>query len=122
MKTYDNKNVTKKHITAVLRTMDSTQIFRLYHIIYGGKVEKLKVYNFIEEFAPTNKVADAAYCLAYIGKQVDMARVDVEVLNGFTFSQENARHLVMQQFREELRRGFDNYSKRLADKYYPLSK
>lgn len=112
MKTYNGKTISKKNIEAVLRTMDSTQIFRLCHIIYGGKVDKSQVYHFVQEFAPSNRVADAAYAIAYIGKMADMALVDVEAINGFAFAHDNARHIVMQQFREELRRGFDNYTKR----------
>lgn len=60
MITYNGKKVTKKHIEAVLRTMDSTRIFRLYHHIYGGKVEKRKVFDFIVAFAPTKSVAKKA--------------------------------------------------------------
>lgn len=112
MKTINGNNITKKHIEAVLRTGDSTQIFRLYHIIYGGNVEKSKVYDFIKSFAPTNKVADSAYVLAYIGKEVDMARMEIENLNGYSYERDNAKHIVMQHFREELRRGFDEHSKR----------
>lgn len=112
MKTYNGKNITKKYIQEVLRTMDSTRIFRLCHIIYGGKVEKSTVYSFIKDFAPTNKIADAAYLLAYIGKEVDMARCDVEAINGVAFQHDNEKHLVMESFRNELKRGFDNYTKR----------
>lgn len=112
MKTSNGKNITKKHIEAVLRTMNPTQIFRLYHMIYGGKVEKSKVYGFIKENAPTNKVADAAYHLAFLSKEVDMARMEIENLNGFSYAHDNTKHIVMQHFREELRRGFDEYSKR----------
>lgn len=112
MKTYNGKNITKKHIEAVLRTMDSTQIFRIVHVIYGGKVEQSQVYHFIKDFAPTNKVADASYHIAYFGKKKAQDRIIAESHTGFLFDEANEKHIVMEHFREELRRGFDNYTKR----------
>lgn len=112
MKTYNGKNITKKEIEEVLRTMDSTQIFRLYHIIYGGKADKSGVYQFINDFAPTKRIANAAYRLAYVGKEEDAALLDMEERNRFVFAHENARHLTMQHFRYELLRGLDSYTKR----------
>ena len=112
MKTYNGKTVTKKHIEAVLRTENSTEIFRLYHQIYGGEVRKLKVYDFIREWAPTQRLARKASQLACLLGHVDLALSDDQVRKSIEFDKENAKHLVMQHFREEVRRGWDNYTKR----------
>lgn len=111
MITYNGKKVTKKHIEAVLRTMDSTRIFRLYHHIYGGKVEKWKVFDFIVAFAPTKSVAKKAVELSAINKPLPSYYLD-QMRKSIEFNTVNARHVALQQFREELRRGFDSYTKR----------
>lgn len=111
MITYNGKKVTKKHIEAVLRTMDSTRIFRLYHHIYGGKVEKRKVFDFIVAFAPTKSVAKKAAELSAINKPLPSYYLD-QMRKSIEFNTVNARHVALQQFREEMRRGFDSYTKR----------
>lgn len=60
MKTYDGKNITKKEIESVLRSMNQTNIYKLYHRIYGEKPSEGRVWRFIREFAPTNKIRNSA--------------------------------------------------------------
>lgn len=107
MRTSTSK-ITKKQIQAILRTEDKTQIFRLYKEIYG-QVGKCSVYDFIRDFAPTNKVRSAAFRIA-IG--IPEADYPGEIRNAVDFKEQNAKHLAMEAFREELKRGLDNYTKR----------
>ena len=55
---------TKKEIRATLRTMNRTDIFRLVKKIYGEATRE-NVYNFVEANAPSDKVRDSAYRIAY---------------------------------------------------------
>ena len=109
MKTYNGKNITKKAIEAVLRSQDSTEIFRLYHMIYGGKVEKSGVYRFIQQYAPTNRVYDAAYRLAYPVKQREAWE---EARKAIAFQKANEKHIAIECLRENIARGLDGYTKR----------
>lgn len=109
MKTFNGKNITKKNIQSVLRTMDATQIFRIVHIIYGGKVERKQVYDFIHEYAPTNRIYDAAYRLAY---PIKLREVWDEARKAIAFQQANQKHIAIECLRENIARGLDGYTKR----------
>ena len=56
MKTFDNKNITKKHIAEVLRTKDITRIYQLYVIVTGLRPDHLAVSKFFVNFAPTARL------------------------------------------------------------------
>lgn len=111
MKTYNGKTITRKSIEDVIRTEDSTQIFRLYHRIYGGKVEKVKVCNFIKEFAPLKSLARNAVFLSNLA-QADSPFLRDQSRKSFAWRQDNMKQVIMRCFREELRRGIDSYTKR----------
>lgn len=113
MKTYNGKNVTKKHIEAVLRSMNQTSIYRLYHKIYGVKPTFSGVFDFIRQFAPTDKVRSEALSLTKSNsdKQAllygrDWSKKTIAYHRSFPLS------TAMSIFRHELSRGSDSYSKR----------
>jgi hypothetical protein len=57
------KKLTKKYIQSVLRTMDSTQIFKLAKQ-YGIDIEsRVDIMRFVEKFAPTQKIERDAFRL-----------------------------------------------------------
>lgn len=58
---------TKKYIVSVLRTLNRTEIFKLFRSVSccNGKIDKGAVYDFIKKYAPTNKVAKAAWEIAH---------------------------------------------------------
>ena len=56
--------VSKKEIKQVLRSLDKTAIFRLYARI-NRNVDRFGLYQFIQEYAPSKRVANMAYTLAY---------------------------------------------------------
>lgn len=110
MKTFNVNTISKKNIQSVLRTMDATKIFRLVHIIYGGKVERMKVYDFIKEYAPTEKVARAAWSIAYSNKHQQERGIIIR--RSIEFQNQNAKHIAIQVLRDEIARGLDSYTKR----------
>lgn len=112
MKTYNGKNITKKHIASVLRTENPTEIFRLYHIIFGGKVEKSMVHKFIKEYAPTVRVYKSAYNIAYGCAHRYKPATSEEVRRELAFREANIKHYVLNFFRSDLSRGLDGYTKR----------
>lgn len=109
MKTYNGKNITKKYIVKVLRSMNTTEIFRLYHQIYGGKVEKSGVYRFIQQYAPSKRVCVAAYRLANPIKQREAWE---EARKALAFQKANEKHIAIECLRENIARGLDGYTKR----------
>lgn len=110
MKTFNG--ITKKEIHSILRRQNTTEIFRLYHIIYGGKVEKSKVYDFIREFAPSNYVFDKAYIIVYTSDMKSSKEQVAEARAAIAFKNVNQKHIAIQCLRENIARGIDNYSKR----------
>lgn len=109
MRTYKGQFIKQSYIRDVIKSMDATKIFRLYHILYGEKPERSKVKEFIEKFAMTRKVYNAAYMIAY-GKPKEEARQ--MVIYSLQFKKDNAKHLAIECLRENIARGLDNYTKR----------
>lgn len=115
MKTYNGKNITRRYIQSVIRTENSTAIYRLYHSIFGGeKPRALDVCKFIREYAPTKALAQKAAflsCLRRRSRLSEEAEQD-QSCKSFVWRKDNAKHLVLAKFREEVNRGFDSYTKR----------
>jgi hypothetical protein len=105
-----NKKITKKHITEVLRSRDLTEIYRLVHIINGGKIDSRDVIHFVHEYAPSDKVWDdiwrRIHCTPNREEKYRNFRREVE------FNNANRIHIAVQRLREEIERGIDNYTKR----------
>ena len=116
MKTYNGKRITKKHIVKVLRSMNTTEIFRLYHQLYGGKVTEKDVYTFIDEFITSDrtyrKIHTEVFNTLHHCKSIDaLQRLD-QSRKSCDFSEKNAKHFAAQALREEISRGLDGYTKR----------
>lgn len=79
MKTFNGKNITKKEIQNVLRTMNATKIFRLHKIMFGN-VDRWSISDFIFNYAPTEKVSRAAWKIAYNNSNA-IKRSDYEIIS-----------------------------------------
>lgn len=112
MKTYKGNNITKKNIQSILRTMDPTQIFRLYYIIFGGKVTRSQVYDFIKNYAPNMKIWNKAWELSHSQKHNEQRNDWNKPWKIIQFREQNAKHIAIQALRDEIARGFDSYTKR----------
>lgn len=108
METYDNKTITKKEIHRILRTRNRTAIFKLFHRIYGGKVKKSDVYLFILDFAPSVGVVKDAFRIAYDKD----AKPYYNPMSYIRYREKNLKNIAMSAFRDELKRGLDNYTKK----------
>lgn len=64
MVTINGKRYTKKMGQAILRTQDRTAIFKLYKQL-TGKIDRGEIFEFIKNYAPSKKVAKAAFSIAY---------------------------------------------------------
>lgn len=60
----NGKKYTKKAGQAILRTLDRTAIFKLYKQL-TGKIDRGEIFEFIKNYAPSQKVAKAAFSIAY---------------------------------------------------------
>lgn len=115
IKTFDGKIMPIKEIHEVLKTQDSTKIYRLYKSIYGKPVTSVNIYFFIEWYAPNKKIRNAAMEIAVWNKPSAIYnRYELSKRmerNREEFCKENPIQYVMQIFRHEIARGLDNYSK-----------
>lgn len=115
MKTYNGKNITKRQIQSILRTEDATQIFRLYHRIFGGKVDKWDVYMFICNYAPSNRLKKHAYDIAMLSgiKLLPSGeRYPREFRYHREFCETNGKHIALTALRNEIKKGLSSYTKR----------
>ena len=113
MKTYNGKSITKKAIKAVLRTQDPTAIYRLYHQLYGIIPDRMHVYHFIRNYAPSMKVYRKAYWLTFPNKHA-MERHDIETacIRKHGFWKGNERKHVVDMLKRECQDVTSNYAKR----------
>ena len=113
MRTYNGKNITKKHIASVLRTQDSTQIYRLVHIIFGGKVTAKAVCDFIKEYAPSERVLKNAYRIAYNSKHQDeRIRIEKELIRRHGFFRGDDKTKIVKFLKVQCQMPTSNYAKR----------
>lgn len=113
MKTFNGKTITKKEIVSVIRTQDPTQIYRFYHHIYGIKPVNVEVCKFIQQFAPTDKLYNAAYDIThYSGRKFRLIADMDEYRKHVEWEKAHIRQLAMQKLRREIARGVDSYTKR----------
>src|SRR5680860_234043 len=97
------KKVTKKEIAQVLRTQNSTEIFKLCAILGIDVSDKGNVFKFIQKNAPSNKVYSRAYMLSYgAGNFKDSRAKDTHVRMPIKDAVEWAKY--------EKNRGADNLS------------
>ena len=116
------KKLTKKHIQSVMRTMDATQIYHVFCQYMGTKsvgkqgseYGRSDVYQFIKEFAPTQKIRSKAYNLAFGGSKNDyrIMIANQTTRKSIEFYDANVRHYALAMFRDEINRPFDTYTKR----------
>ena len=109
MKTFNGETITIKEIRKVLRTIDRTQIFRLYKLIYGN-IERSGIYDFISKFAPDNRVYHAAFNLAF-RKEEHNYSMDQDG-KSWQYNQANKYHIAMQWFRYYIKDINSPYTKR----------
>lgn len=113
MKTFNGKSISKKAIEKIIRTMDPTQIFRLYVHIYGVKAERAKVMDFIKEFAPSEKAYRSAYRLAYPDKHMmERYHLDLEILQRHGFYQGDKKQRIVAYLKEQCEDVKSPYAKR----------
>ena len=55
---------TKKEIKRILRSLNKTEIFKMY-VKINGSLDRYGLYNFIQDHAPSKRVANMAYEIAY---------------------------------------------------------
>lgn len=114
--------MTKKYIQSVMRTMDATQIYHVFCQYMGTKsvgkrgseYGRSDVYQFIKEFAPTQKIRSKAYNIAFGGinrNDVYVHSTDA-IRKNMAFYDANVRHFALSMFRNEINRPFGTYTKR----------
>lgn len=111
-KTTTGYKVTKKEIQRVLRTMDSTQIYRLHKKMFGN-VYKAKIVDFIEAYAPTNKIARYAYKLAYNTKHAeDRVTIECYCMRKHGIYEGDVKHNIIAELKRNIACATSPYAKR----------
>lgn len=95
------KRITVKKIQSILRGMNPTEIFRLYSQIYGGKVERMAVLEFIKKYAPSQKVSKNAYYIAY-AKNANKPIPADQAKKSFAWKKANEKHLAIEALKEHI--------------------
>lgn len=95
------KRITVKKIQSVLRSMDPTEIFRLYSQIYGSKVERMAVLKFIKKYAPSQKVSELAYYIAFV-KNTNKPIPTDQAIKSFAWKKANEKHLAIEALKEHI--------------------
>lgn len=108
----ERKKVTKKQIERTLRSLNQTEIFRLYATIYGS-VKRSCLMDWICENAPSEKVRKKAYRIAYLSSKYNSfgERFTGASHNLWRWNLENPRQIAMMIIRREFARGFDKYTR-----------
>ena len=116
MKTYNGKNISIKQIQKVLRTMDKTQIFRIYFQICGY-VDRSDLFHFILTYAPSKRVRNAAYGIAY--KTYNLQHSEDESRKYLEFIEANKYQRAVREFKNEVLHIGTPYTKRpiMGQKY-----
>ena len=70
------KKVTKSQIVKVLRTQNVTEIFKIAKLHGVDVSNRENVFNFIQKFAPSQKVYNNAYSLSYGASNFKNYRID----------------------------------------------
>lgn len=95
------KRITVKKIQSILRGMNPTEIFRLYSQIYGGKVERMAVLEFIKKYAPSQKVSKNAYYIAF-AKNTNKPVSTEQTLKSLAWQAANAKHIATEALKENI--------------------
>ena len=109
MNTFNGKSISLKNIQKILRTMDRTQIFRLYVQIFG-KLDRNELYFFIVLNAPSKRVSRAAYDLAF--RRAERKYSDEEDRKHWQFIRDNIYHVAIEEFKEYAKNPESPYAKR----------
>lgn len=116
MKTYSNKKITKSEIQRTLRTLDPTQIFRLYKRISGEPIKRVKLYDFIHEYAPTKKVFWAACDIAFNRKHTEesiaLERAIIRKHGLFNLNRGFRKKIIVDEMKKQIADPCSNYAKR----------
>lgn len=116
MKAYQNKKIPKYEIQRILRTLDPTKIFRLYKSIYGGAIKRVKLYDFIREYAPTRKVymasCDIAFNRKHTEESIALERAIIRKHGLFNLNRGFRRKIVVDEMKKQICDPCSNYAKR----------
>ena len=99
--TTTKKRITVKKIQSVLRSMDPTEIFRIYVQMYGGKVDRLSVMRFIQKYAPSQKVSELAYYIAFV-KNTNKPIPTDQAIKSFAWKKANEKHLAIEALKKHI--------------------
>ena len=113
MKTYNGKTITKKEIERILRTEDSTQIYKLFARIHGWVPERRDVYDFICNYAPSIRVYRNAFAITWPQKHtLERLEIEKECISRHGFYTGAQRHNVADMLRREIMEVGSRYAKR----------
>lgn len=101
MKTFDGKNVTKKHIQEVLRSKNRNEIFKLHKQVFGN-AKRHKVFLFIFAFAPNENIKDSAYHIAYEKEDKSEYTYEMKSKSHFEYIKANPYQHAMSLYRSFL--------------------
>lgn len=105
-----NKKYSKKSIIAIIRRGEPTEIFRLcFHL--NGEVSKKSVCELIRNFAPSKKIKDTAYEIAYRSAHKFQPLSSTELSRESEYYEANKIHMIVNRLRYYINGKKDSYTK-----------
>lgn len=105
-----NKKYSKKSIIAIIRRGEPTEIFRLcFHL--NGEVSEKSVCELIRNFAPSKKIKDTAYEIAYRSAHKFQPLSSTELSRESEYYEANKIHMIVNRLRYYINGKKDSYTK-----------
>ena len=106
----NGKTISKKTIIAAIRRGEPTEIFRLCFLL-NGEVSQKSVCLLIRRYAPSQKVKDTAYDIAYRSEHKFQPLSSTELLRESEYYEANKIHMIVNRLRYYMERKKDSYTK-----------
>lgn len=106
----NGKTISKKTIIAAIRRGEPTEIFRLCFLL-NGEVSKKSVCELIRRYAPSQKIKDTAYDIAYRSSHNMQPISSNELLRDAEYYEANKIHMIVNRLRYYMNGIKDSYTK-----------
>lgn len=106
----NGKTISKKTIIAAIRRGEPTEIFRLCFLL-NGEVSQKSVCELIRRYAPSQRVKDTAYDIAYRSAHIFQPLSSTELLRESEYYEANKIHMIVNRLRYYMERKKNSYTK-----------
>lgn len=106
----NGKTISKKAIIGAIRRGEPTEIFRLCFLL-NDEVSRKSVCELIRKYAPSQKIKDTAYDIAYRSEHKFQPLSSTELLRESEYYEANKIHMIVNRLRYYMNINKDSYMK-----------